>query len=549
MAERVWYRSLYWRIGLGFVLLLGVLLAVQGVISLWLAGRFAALIPGRSPAQFAETLASELSIALAERMDLDLPSFVQERHPTTLHPYTVVLRDGRTAANPRIVPPLNAGRAARGRLASLTGEPVPGTSPPPGSRPDPSFGPIPAPAPGGQGFGGRDRVPPDPATAVPAPRSGGAGGAGGGVGRGGGGGRGGRGGRAPGLEFATISIDGAPYGVVTVPSESPPLPIALRGLGPTLAGVAVVLLLVGATLAALLVFRPAHRRLHALEDAARAFGAGNAAARARADGGDEVASLARAFNQMADDLTGRAAALAESDRARRQLLADISHELATPLAAIRGYAETLSMQDVQLDEPTRLRYLGVIGDETERLEHLVGDLLELARLEGGGAPPRREPVKVRALLDRIEQRHEAAVRARAIALDIRLAPESLTVVGDAARLEQALQNLVANAVRHTPEGGRILVSAVPAGGAVRVVVEDSGPGIPEEHLPRVFDRFYKVDQSRTGTSVPSGSGLGLSIVRAIVQSHGGQVTASNAPGGGARFEVTLPAGLPATPDL
>ena len=97
--------------------------------------------------------------------------------------------------------------------------------------------------------------------------------------------------------------------------------------------------------------------------------------------------------------------------------------------------------------------------------------------------------------------------------------------------------------------GRILVSAVPAGGTVRVVVEDSGPGIPEEHLPRVFDRFYKVDQSRTGTAQPSGSGLGLSIVRAIVQLHGGHVSASNRPEGGARFEVTLPAGLPATPDL
>jgi two-component system, OmpR family, sensor histidine kinase BaeS len=113
--------------------------------------------------------------------------------------------------------------------------------------------------------------------------------------------------------------------------------------------------------------------------------------------------------------------------------------------------------------------------------------------------------------------------------------------GDAGRLEQALQNLAANAIRHTPSGGRVSLAASAEGEGVLIVVRDTGPGIPEEHLPRVFDRFYKVDASRSGTAVPSGSGLGLSIVRAIIERHGGSVTARNAPEGGAVFELRLPA--------
>src|SRR5262249_27852043 len=111
---------------------------------------------------------------------------------------------------------------------------------------------------------------------------------------------------------------------------------------------------------------------------------------------------------------------------------------------------------------------------------------------------------------------------------------------DAKRLEQALQNLVSNAARHTPEGGHIRVLAERIDAGVRIVVQDTGAGIPSEHLGRVFDRFYKVDVSRAGTTLPSGSGLGLSIVRAIIERHGGRVTAGNASDGGARFEIVLP---------
>jgi len=352
----------------------------------------------------------------------------------------------------------------------------------------------------------------------------------------------GRGSRLP-TEFAPVTVNGAEVGLVAVPANPPPVFVALRELGPTLTWFGLGLLGLGATLTALLVFRPAHKRLRTLEQAARALGGGRTDVRATETGGDEVSSLARTFNRMAIDLDSRAAALAQSDRARRQLLADVSHELMTPLSAIRGYVETLGMPDVPLDQETRGRYLAIVEEETHKLEAIIGDLLDLARLEGGGEKLRNQPVSVRDLFARVADRHAPSIRERGITLDLDVAPDTPEILGDAGRLEQALQNVAANAIRHTPAGGRVVLRAAPATGGVSISVRDSGPGIPPEHLPRVFDRFYKVDAARANTSVPSGSGLGLSIVRAIVETHGGTVAAVNSPEGGAIFELWLPAAI------
>jgi signal transduction histidine kinase len=309
--------------------------------------------------------------------------------------------------------------------------------------------------------------------------------------------------------------------------------------------VGLALLAAGAASAALLIFGPAHRRLRTLEQAARALGQGRTDVRAVEAGGDEVSSLAHAFNRMADDLSARAAALAASDRARRQLLADVSHELMTPLAAVRGYTETLAMPELTLDAETRQRYLAIIGDETHKLEVLIGDLLDLARLEGGGGDLTVEEVPVRELIGRIADRHGPALRDRRITLDVHVQPPDLTVQGDAHKLEQAMQNLAANALRHTPDGGRLTLRAEGLARAeglteeARFTVRDTGPGISPEHLPHIFERFYKADAARSATSM-SGSGLGLSIVQAIVERHGGSVTAANAPEGGAVFEIRIP---------
>jgi two-component system sensor histidine kinase BaeS len=133
------------------------------------------------------------------------------------------------------------------------------------------------------------------------------------------------------------------------------------------------------------------------------------------------------------------------------------------------------------------------------------------------------------------------LRDRQVTLDFNIADDTPRILGDAARLEQALQNIAFNAIRHTPSDGRVSLAASAVPDGVLITVHDTGPGIPAEHLPHVFDRFYKVDAARSGTPVPSGSGLGLSIVRAIIERHGGSVSARNAPEGGALFELHLPA--------
>ena len=315
--------------------------------------------------------------------------------------------------------------------------------------------------------------------------------------------------------------------------------IVLRELGPTLTWSGLGLLVVGATLTALVIFRPARKRLQSLEHAARALGQGRKDVRADERGGDEVSALAHTFNRMAGELESREAALAASDRARRQLLADVSHELMTPLTAIRGYTQTLAMPELSIDADTRRRYFDVVDQETYKLEAIIGDLLDLAKLEGGGSTLTIERVAVEELFERIAERHDPILRARGIRLE-RHAPEDLELDADLQRLEQALQNVASNALRHTPDGGSVELRGEAVDGHVRITIRDSGPGIPPEHLPHVFDRFYKADASRAASGPSPGSGLGLSIVRAIVERHGGTVTAANAPGGGAVFEFLLP---------
>lgn len=497
MPDPVWYRSLYWRIALGFVALLASMLVVQGVIFLWLTGRISDFFPNRSPAQLAATLAADIATTMAERPDIDLDEYVNSRYSSAPRGFVIAFNDGRLVISKRVPPPPMLARIARGRVFEGPGD----RRPPPGM------------------FGDGRR-------------------------RGGDHGELSFGSQSQGFEFATVTVNAAAVGVVAVAVEAAPISLAIRDLGPLLATVALGLLIVGTSISALVIFRPARRRLRELQDAARALGEGATAVRAAESGGDEVSALARSFNEMAGQLEQRTHALEEANRTRRQLLADVSHELTTPLAAIRGYVETLGMPDVPLGDGARERYLGIVRDETERLEHIVGDLLDLARVEGGGGTWRTQPVSVVQLLERVRHRHEPTVVERGITLETIHDADTTTVIGDQNRLEQAVQNLVANAVRHTPDGGRVTVRASTSTTGTTIAVDDTGPGIPPEHLERVFDRFYKVDESRTGTETPSGSGLGLSIVRAIVVRHGGTVAVSNIPGAGARFQIELPAVTP-----
>ena len=471
-----WYRSLYWRIAIGFILTLAAMLVVQAMLFVWVVSRSGPTLPGQ-PERFAQTMAAELAEALAADPAIDLADYIDDEYARDAHPFFVVLADGRVFGNFPAPYPEPLLRAARGRLQRGLAPDRDRFRRGPGGR--------------GRGFGagGMDGPPPPP---PPEP----------------------------------IMVGGELAGVVVVLPRAP-FWFLLRRYAPTLGVVAAAALASGALVAALLIFGPARRRLRSVEDAARRLGAGDLSARAPVRGGDEVAAVASAFNAMADDLAARADALAAADRARRQLLADVSHELTTPVTAMRGYLETLTMSELGLDDATRTRYLAIVGDETARLEHLIGDLLDLAKLEGGGGALVLGDVPLAELFARVTARHEREAAAAGVTMVGAVEPGAETVRGDRGRLEQALQNLAANALRYAPRGSSIELRARPIRGGIAVTVTDRGPGIPPEHLPHIFDRFYKGDAARTQTG---GSGLGLSIVKAIVERHGGTISVESQPG-------------------
>jgi signal transduction histidine kinase len=315
-----------------------------------------------------------------------------------------------------------------------------------------------------------------------------------------------------------------------------------QAIGGRTIALSIALLVVGTAIAGLFIFGSVRARLIDLEEAAHRFGGGDFGARAVAAGDDELTALAAAFNRMAEDLGARDRLLKESDQARRMLLADVSHELMTPLTAIRAYREVLAMSDIVKD-PEASRCLSVIADEAERLERVVGDLLDLARLEAGGKSLNPEDVSVENLFGRVAARHEPEAKLKSVTLTTSVGSGAEVLFGDSMRLEQALQNLAANALRHTPPGGEVELRAETSGDQLFLSVLDTGTGIAVEHLPFVFDRFYKTDRARTGGA--AGSGLGLSIVKAIVERHGGSVSVTSEPGHATVFTIRLPLGLEA----
>jgi two-component system phosphate regulon sensor histidine kinase PhoR len=220
---------------------------------------------------------------------------------------------------------------------------------------------------------------------------------------------------------------------------------------------------------------------------------------------------------------------------RRDLVANVSHELRTPLTAIKGYAEAL-LDDPE-DADAREKFLDIIHRHATRMERLVKDLLRLARLDAGQESVELVPCDVEGLLRGIANDFEPMAAQKQQTVDIKVAPGAATITTDAAKLHDIARNLIENAVNYTPDGGAIDVGAAIKDGRFQLTVADTGHGIAPDDLARVFERFYRVDKSRTR---PGGTGLGLSIVKHLVQVLDGEVTASNQAGGGALFTVTLP---------
>jgi two-component system phosphate regulon sensor histidine kinase PhoR len=226
--------------------------------------------------------------------------------------------------------------------------------------------------------------------------------------------------------------------------------------------------------------------------------------------------------------------LRKADQVRRDFVANVSHELRTPLTAIKGYAEAL-LDDPE-DADAREKFLDIIHRHATRMERLVKDLLRLARLDAGQEAVELVPCDVGGLLNGIANDFEPMAAQKQQTIAVAVSPEAAMLNTDAAKLHDIARNLVENAVSYTPGGGAIDVRADTLEGLFRLTVADTGHGIAPDELGRVFERFYRVDKSRTSP----GTGLGLSIVKHLVHVLGGEVTASNQDGGGALFTVTLP---------
>ncbi|GAP63147.1 hypothetical protein ARMA_1570 [Ardenticatena maritima] len=279
------------------------------------------------------------------------------------------------------------------------------------------------------------------------------------------------------------------------------------------------------------------RRLRTLRDAAVRVAEGAFEVRVADDGRDEVAQLAQAFNHMAAQLAAAERARREAETLRRNLLAWVGHDLRTPLASLRAILDAL-VDDVVPDADERMRYLQTARRDVAGLAALIEDLFEMAQLDAGGVPLDMAWGALTDILsDTLESAQVLAAR-QGVRLEAHAESDIDPVWMDALKVARVVQNLVTNAIRHTPAGGAVFITAKREGEMVVVSVRDTGEGIAPEQLPHVFDQFYRGDQARRRAT--GGAGLGLAIARAIVEAHGGAIEIESAPGEGTCVRFTLP---------
>lgn len=282
-----------------------------------------------------------------------------------------------------------------------------------------------------------------------------------------------------------------------------------------------------AVLLTLVLSRRILKPVEALTAAARRMEKGDLSQRVEVQSADEIGELAQAFNSMADGLT-------RLEQLRRNMVTDVAHELRTPLSNIRGYLEAL--RDGVIEPNAEV--IESLYEEAMLLSRLVDDLRELALAEAGQLRLERHPVAPADVVDRAVEAARAQASARGIALRADLPADLPLISVDPQRIGQVLGNLLSNALTHTPSGGEITVAARARASEVEISVRDTGEGIPPEHLPYIFERFYRADRSRSRAT--GGTGLGLSIAKQLVEAHGGRISVASQLGKGTTFTFTLP---------
>ncbi|HEV7662273.1 MAG TPA: ATP-binding protein [Chloroflexota bacterium] len=284
-------------------------------------------------------------------------------------------------------------------------------------------------------------------------------------------------------------------------------------------------------------------QLSTLSHAAGRLAEGDLSVRVGGHGADEIGRLAAAFDDMAAQLEQAFARERSLEASRRELITAVSHDLRTPLATTRAMVEALA-DGVVTDKEDVQRYLGLVLGETRHLSRLIDDLFELSQIDSGALRLRRLPIDVGELVSETVAAYRAPAAEHDITLGETLNTGATTrIEADPERLQRVLRNLLDNALRHTPPGGTIHVTAATRAEDVRVTVSDSGPGVGSDELERIFDRFYRGEPSRRRNdqaATVSGAGLGLAIARGLIQAHKGQIWAEKSPLGGISVQITLP---------
>ncbi|MBF7082324.1 HAMP domain-containing protein [Desulfallas sp. Bu1-1] len=292
-----------------------------------------------------------------------------------------------------------------------------------------------------------------------------------------------------------------------------------------------------ATILSLLLSRTLSRPLLKMHQAAQSMARGDYSRRVEVKSQDEIGLLAHSLNALAAELQEKITTLERLDKTRREFVANVSHELRTPLSIIQGYTEAL-IDGMAGTEAERKKYLADIHEEILRLRRLVAEILDLRKIEAGRVEMKMQKISLIHLVSQVFEQFQALAEDKQIIASLDFAPGSYTVKADPDRIKQVLINLLDNAVRVTLPGGQVKVNLTELKDMVQVSITDTGPGIPPEEQPLIWERFYKVDKSRARTG--GGTGLGLAIAKKIIEAHGGSIEVSSKPGKGSTFYFVIP---------
>lgn len=304
---------------------------------------------------------------------------------------------------------------------------------------------------------------------------------------------------------------------------------------------AIVIMLTAGALSGIIVMMWISRRVHVLADGVSAFADGEYSRRVPARSRDDIGRLGRDFNSMASRLEALIVELRNKETFQRQLIANISHDLRSPMAALGGYVETLVLKADTLSPAQRDQYLEIISGNLDHLGRLIDHLLQLSRLDAGQARFQMEDFALAELLDGVLARCQPAAERKSVTLRTEMPDDLPNVHADPLQIAQVLQNLVDNGIKFNRPGGEVVIAAEPRADRVRISVRDNGEGIAPEVLPHIFDRFYTGDISRHRKG--ESNGLGLAISQKIVQGHDGEIEVTSRHGEGSAFAFTLPAAL------